>query len=137
MAETKGRKQSAFQNLRVRGQAVFDNAPLNEGFPIPRFKLFSAIVRVVGDGGDFFVASQNTLGNDPTLHHDSAGQWTLEFAAHTFTNYSMAIINTLDTHPPVTFDWISDNWFRFRTLNGSTPADNQVTFIRLLIIDFA
>jgi|ERR1043166_186211 hypothetical protein len=137
MAESKGRKQSSFQNLRVRGQAVFDNAPLNEGFPIPRFKLYSAVARVVGDGADFIVASQNTLGNEPIFVHESAGVWVLKFANNTFTNYSMAIINTLDTHPAVTFDWQGSEWFRFRTLGSSGPADNQVTFVRILIIDFA
>jgi hypothetical protein len=137
VAETKGRKQSAFNNLRVRGQAVFDNAPLNEGFPIPRFKLFSAVIRLVGDGGDFFVASQNTLGNDPTLHHDSAGQWSLRFADHTFSNYSIPLLVTLDVHPPFTLDFTGSAWLVIKTLSGSTPADGQAGFVRLLIIDFA
>jgi hypothetical protein len=137
MATKPGRKISSFNRLHVYGDAVFDTPPTIQGLPIPRFKLFSAVVRVVGDGGDFFVASQNTFSNDPTLVHEGAGVWSLRFNDHTFTQYSMAIINTLDTHPAVTFDWIGSAWFRFRTLSGSTPTDNLCSFLRVLIIDFA
>lgn len=137
MATKPGRKISAFNQLHVYGPAQFDQAPTVQGIPLPTLRLFSAVIRTVGDGDDFFVAHFNTFNSDPTLVHESAGIWTLRFNAHTFTNYTVAIIATLDTHPGVTYDFVGDAWLRFRTLSGGSPADNQVNFCRILIIDFA
>jgi len=134
--EKRGRKQKTFQTLRVRGPVVFDAAVSHQGAVQIPLRIFSAVVRVVGDGADFFSTGKNTLGNNPTLVHESAGVWHLDFAASTFTQQTTAVINTLDVHPETTLDFLGDSRFIFRTLSAEVPADNLCTFLRVLIIDF-
>jgi hypothetical protein len=134
--EKRGRKISSVAHLRVRGNLQVDGTASNKGVPAQPFKAFSAVVRTVGDGADFFTANFNTLGSNPTLVHDSAGSWTLRFASGAFSQFTVAIIATLDQHPTVTYDFVGDAWFNFKTLSGGVAADNLVTFLRVLIMEF-
>ena len=122
--------------LRVRGPVQFDQPATMQGVTLPALKLFCALVAVSGEAAPWWTQKFNNFAADPTLSKDAPGVWTFVFPADTFTNYTSAVITTLDTHPDMTSDFIGGSAFRFRTLSGGAPADDLVTFLRVLLIDF-